>query len=104
MSARSDTENKPSARWLSGLTSPSHTSRRSEPASAFFPLFSPARATPFPVLAHSRESASERELQEMRKTRHPLPGSAPDETGQIGARARLRVRTTRARIIGRSVF
>lgn len=87
MSARNDTKNKPSLRGFSGLTSPSHTSRRAEPASGFFPPFTPARATPLPVLALSRESESERELQEMRKTRHPLPGSAPDETGQICARA-----------------
>lgn len=60
----------------------------SSPLRLFFPFFSTARAAPFPVLAHSRESVSERELQEMRKTRHALPGSAPDETGQICARAR----------------
>lgn len=82
-SARSDTEPKP---WARGSSSRARLSHRGDPnpLRRLFSLFSGLRAPPrFPS---SRESASERELQEMRKTRHP------DETAQICARASVRGR------------
>lgn len=94
-SARSDTESKP---WARGSSSRARLSHRGDPnpLRRLFSLFSGLRAPPrFPS---SHESASERELQEMRKTRHP------DETAQICARASVRGRVSCARIIGRSVF
>lgn len=83
ISARSDTESKP---WARGSSSRARLSHRGDPnpLRRLFSLFSGLRAPPrFPS---SRESASERELQEMRKTRHP------DETAQICARASVRGR------------
>lgn len=69
----------PKLRFFGGFTSTPNTSQCSAPVSLFFSSFRSLRA-PLASRPLAPESVSERELQEMRKTRHPrCRASAPDE-------------------------